>query len=106
MIEEIRQRMARGQFEFSQDATDLKIFRKIRTSGILEMISTAEILEEYPTDKYFPSVLLLGYTSGGRPLHLRLTSPTRSVPKIITLYQPDPALWIDFRYRRATDSHD
>jgi Domain of unknown function (DUF4258) len=104
MIEEIRQRMIQGQFEFSLHATNQSIARKIPVSEIREMILTAEIIEAYPDDKYGPSLLLLGFTKAGRPLHLHLSTPARPLLKIITLYPPNPALWIDFRFRRTTDT--
>lgn len=103
MITEIRQRIANDVFEFSVHATNQSILRNIGVAEIREMARNAEIIEDYPDDKYGPSVLLLGFTMAGRPLHLHLSTPARPVLKIITLYEPDPALWIDFRQRRTTD---
>ena len=41
------------------------------------------------------------HTKGGvKPLYIRCGYPSRSLVKIITLYEPDPALWTDFRGRR------
>ena len=60
----------------------------------------SEIIEDYPVAKYGPSCLILGYTKAGRPLHVQCSYPSRPLVKIITLYQPDPELWIDFRVRR------
>ena len=61
------------------------------------------IVEDYPDDKYGPSCLILGYTHNGRPLHIQCSYPERPLMKIITLYQPDPALWIDDRMRKARE---
>ena len=36
----------------------------------------------------------------GRPIHIQCSYPSRSVIKIITLYEPDPVRWIDFKKRR------
>jgi len=60
----------------------------------------SEIVEDYPDDKYGPSCLVLGFTNAGRPLHIQCSYPIRPLVKIITLYEPDPDLWIDFRVRR------
>ncbi len=60
----------------------------------------SEIIEDYPEDKYGPSCLVLGFRKAGRPLHVQCSYPTRPLVKIITLYEPDPDLWIDFRVRR------
>ncbi len=59
-----------------------------------------EIIEDYPDDKYGPSCLLLGFTKGGRPLHMQCSYPNRPVIKLITLYEPDAELWIEFRVRK------
>ncbi len=59
-----------------------------------------EIIEDYPDDKYGPSCLVLGFTVAGRPLHVQCSYPSRPLVKIITLYEPDSGLWIDFRERR------
>lgn len=60
----------------------------------------AEVIEEYPEDKYSPSVLLLGFTAAGRPLHIQVSMADSEMTRIITLYQPDPAEWVEFRRRR------
>jgi len=60
----------------------------------------AEIIEDYPDDKYGPSCLVLGFTQAGRPLHVLCSYPSRPVLKIITLYEPDPNLWRDFWTRK------
>jgi hypothetical protein len=59
-----------------------------------------EIIEEYPDDKYGPSCLILAFTRDARPLHLHCSYPSRPLIKIITLYEPDPDLWVDFRVRK------
>ena len=46
-------------------------------------------------------IYILGFTQGGRPLHVQCSYPSRPLVKIITLYEPDPAQWIDFRVRRT-----
>jgi hypothetical protein len=60
----------------------------------------SEIIEDYPEDKYGPSCLILGFTKTGRPLHIQCSYPSRLLIKIITLYEPDPDLWVDFRVRK------
>jgi len=59
-----------------------------------------EIIEDYPDDKYGPSCLILGFTNAGRPLHLQCSYPSRTLIKIITLYEPDMDIWADFRIRK------
>ena len=101
MIDEIRRRVARGDFEFSQHAVDQAIIRHISVRELREAITGGEVIEVYPEDKYGPSCLIFGMTIAGRPLHVQCSDPTRPLVKIITVYQPDHALWIEFKVRRT-----
>jgi len=100
MIEEIREKVSAGQFEFSKHAVDQGIVRRITVQEIREAIATGEIIEDYPDDKYGPSCLVLGRTQAGRPLHIQCSYPSRPLIKVITLYEPDAGLWVDFKVRR------
>jgi hypothetical protein len=100
VIEQIRSKVASGQFEFSQHAVEQSIVRRITVAEVRECIASAEIIEDYPDDKYGPSCLIFGATLADRPLHVQCSYPTRLLVKIITLYEPDPNLWHDFRVRR------
>ena len=103
MIEQIHAKIASGQFEFSKHAVDQSIIRHISEQELREAISRAEIIEDYPDDKYGPSCLILGFTLADRPLHIQCSYPSRPLTKIVTLYEPDPDLWIDWRVRRIGD---
>jgi hypothetical protein len=72
MIDAIKQKAAAGQYEYSRHADD----------------------------KYGPSCLLFGVTEAGRPLHIQCSYPDRLLIKIITVYEPDKDLWIDYKIRR------
>lgn len=100
LVHEIRDKIARDEFEFSQQAVDQSIVRRISVRELREAMVRAEVIEDYPDDKYGPSCLVFGTTAAGRPLHIQCSYPSRPLLKIITLYEPDPALWIDFRERR------
>ena len=101
LIEEIREKIAKARFEFSKHAVDQVILRGISVQEVREAIASGEVIEDYPDDKYGPSCLILGTTQAGRPLHVQCSYPSRPLIKVITLYEPDPALWIDFRTRRS-----
>lgn len=103
MLKEIRSKILRRQYEFSRHAVDQTIIRNINVDETEEAISgRCEIIEDYPDDKYGPSCLILGFTKTGRPLHIQCSYPSRLLIKIITLYEPDPDLWIDFRVRKQS----
>jgi len=90
------------QYELSKHAVDQSIIRDVSMAEVEQAISTrSEVIEDYPDDKYGPSCLILGLTTTGRPLHLQCSYPNRPVIKIITLYEPDPANWLDFRTRKT-----
>ncbi|MXY28595.1 DUF4258 domain-containing protein [Candidatus Poribacteria bacterium] len=99
ILNEICTKIRNGQFEFSRHATDQSIIRQIRVQEIREVIDQCEIIEDYPNDKYGPSCLILGFTRSRRPLHIQCSYPSRPLIKIITLYEPDPLRWINFKRR-------
>ena len=101
MLQEIGAKIQAGSFEFSKHALDQSIIRRIRLEEIREVIASGEIIEDYPEDKYGPSCLILGFTLAKRPLHIQCSYPSRSLIKIITLYEPDEARWTDFKIRRT-----
>ena len=88
-----------GRYEISRHAASRMLRRIIGTSEIEEAIAGAEIIETYPEDKYGSSVLLLGFTRDGRPLHIQVA---HSRMRVVTVYEPDPAEWVDWRHRRST----
>ena len=98
---EIQNKILQRQYEFSKHAVDQSIIRDISVAEMEEAISgRCEIIEDYPDDKYGPSCLILGFTEDRRPLHLQCSYSSRPLIKIITLYEPDPDLWVDFKVRK------
>ena len=101
LLQEISKKIKRRHYEYSKHAVDQSIIRDISVSELEDaMAEDSEIIEDYPEDKYGPGCLVLCYTKAGRPLHIQCSYPSRPLIKIITLYEPDPELWIDFRVRR------
>jgi hypothetical protein len=96
----IQQQLAAGQFEFSRHAFRRTVERNISENEIREAGAQAEVVEDYPEDKYSPSALLLGFTVRGRPLHFQVSFADASLTKIVTIYEPDPNEWIEHRKRR------
>jgi len=100
-IEDIRQKFAEDRFEFSKHAVDQSIIRRILVQEVREATASGRIIEDYPDDKYGPSCLILGFTLAQRPLHIQCSYPSRSILKIITLYEPNADKWnSDFTQRR------
>jgi hypothetical protein len=94
-LTEIRQQLQAGEFEFTRHAFKRAIERNISDREIIEAGANAIIIEDYPTDKYTPSCLLLGVTIAGRVLHLQVSRIESELVKIITLYEPNDDEWTD-----------
>src|SRR5438874_12716663 len=97
---DVQQQLAAGEFEFSRHAFRRVVERNISEQEIREAGAKAEVIEDYPEDKYSPSALLLGFTTTGRPLHFQVSFAEAPLAKIITIYEPDINDWIDNRKRR------
>ena len=99
-LQDLQRQIAAGEYEFSRHAFRRAVERNISEQEIREAGARAEIVEEYPDDKYSPSALLLGFSAAGRPLHFQVSYADAALTKIITIYEPDASEWIDFRKRR------
>ena len=75
LIDEIRKKIEASQFEFSKHAVDQSIIRRISVKETQELFGDAEVIEDYPEDKYGPSCLILGKTREGRALHIQCSYP-------------------------------
>ena len=75
--------------------------REISDQEVLKVIREGEVIEEYPNDEPYPSMLILGFVND-RPIHVVLAvNEEESMGIVVTAYQPDPSLWRDnFRRRR------
>lgn len=99
-LAQIKRELVSGRYHFSQHAFIRAVERNISDEEIREAVEIAEVIEDYPDDKYSPSGLLLGFTLSGRPLHFQVSYAVSDITKIITIYEPDPDEWIDYRKRR------
>jgi len=76
-------------------------FGVIIENEVYEATLNAEIIEKYEDDQPYPSALLYGRTLQGRPLHIVVAySQEENLAIVITVYQPDPERWIDYRRRK------
>ena len=98
IIEAIRSRRVQITRHAAQEARkdDLEI------EAVADSVLGGEKIKDYPADRPFPSCLILGYADG-RPVHsVWAFDSTAGFAVLITVYQPDPALWTtDFRRRRT-----
>ena len=61
------------------------------------------IIEDYSDNKYGPSYLILGFTGKNLLILIQCSFPSRPLIRIVTLYQPDPQLWIDLKVWKTQD---
>lgn len=99
-LERVQSQLAAGEFEFSRHALKRVVERNISEQDIRRAGAQANIIEDYPDDKYSPSCLLLGFTQTGRPLHIQVSLAETDLVKVITVYEPDPSEWINYSQRR------
>ncbi len=100
LVDDLRARFGAGEFEFSQHALDQMLRRDSTLVELLDTVRIGELIEDYPQDKYGPSCLVLGWTDAKRPLHVQCSYPSRPLVKVITVYEPDSNVWINFRERK------
>ena len=74
--------------------------RRVTDQEVRQVIlgAEAEVIEEYLRDKYGPSCLVYGLTARERVLHVQANHEG----VIVTVYEPDPEEWVEFRQRRTS----
>ncbi|MPZ42198.1 MAG: DUF4258 domain-containing protein [Betaproteobacteria bacterium] len=75
--------------------------RSVSVDDARDVLGSGETIADYPNDTPYASRLMLGW-SKGRPLHVVAAyNPSDDETIVITVYEPDPALWeADFRSKR------
>jgi hypothetical protein len=60
---------------------------------VYEAVCNGEVIEQYPEDKPYPGVLILGRREAERPLHVVCAyNEDEDTAIVITVYHPDPSL--------------
>ena len=76
-------------------------FGPITDQELYEAICRGEVIESYPADTPYPSVLIFGTTNVSRPLHAVCAYDNENDQAVIvTVYHPDPKRWEDYRRRK------
>lgn len=104
LIDQIRNGFETGVVYYTNHAKSEMVneeYGRIFDHEIFEAIINGEIIEEYFEDKPYPSVLVYGTTKNNRPLHIVCAyDELDELVIIITVYQPNPKMWIDYKERR------
>lgn len=98
MLERVQEAVRRGAHRYTVHAQAQMAKRRVLDLEVREAIlgPAAEMVEDYPADKYGPSCLIYGVTNTGRVLHVQANPEG----VIITTYEPDPAEWINLKRRK------
>lgn len=93
--------MTHTRLVFRVHAAQRMAQRSIDTAAVRAVLDGGEVIASYPDDLPFPSRLVLGWVNG-RAVHVvAADNDAEGVTVVITVYEPDPAIWTsDFRSRR------
>jgi hypothetical protein len=102
VIDAIRARVRQNQFRLSKHATRRLDLRGRTLADITQVISSGEVIREYPNEKPYPEYLFLGYLRGGEdPCYVVVASNDETI--IVTVHDYDPEVYEpDYRTRRKT----
>jgi hypothetical protein len=96
----LKQAFREKAYLITAHGSDRAAMRSIRSAEIEQAVTSGEVIEDYPDDKYGPSCLILGYTQSQRPLHIQVSYPPNV--KVITVYEPRPDEWeADLKTRKT-----
>ena len=91
-----------GSYRITAHAEQEREADAIAISEIDEAFGLAgpDILEDYPEDPRGHSVLVLGYTRAGKPLHAVIGISRLDLVIFVTIYRPNPRSWDNWRRRK------
>ena len=102
-LKAVQRLVVAGDVRISEHGYDELANDGIPVRDILEGVSSAELVEDYPTFGKGPAVLVLESDAQGKPVHVVWGIPkghTRPAV-LVTAYRPDPDAWsADFLRRR------
>jgi hypothetical protein len=96
--EKITRLIDSGDVLISHHARVRMFERNVSTDDLITIISTGEIIEEYPEDEPCPSVLIMGCVDAVA-YHTVIAICTDHI-RVITVYIPEEDKWFEYRKRR------
>jgi hypothetical protein len=87
-----------GEILISHHARVRMFERNVSTDNLITIISSGEIIEEYPGDEPCPSVLIMGFIDA--VAYHTVIALCRDHIRVITVYIPEEDKWIEYRRRR------
>ena len=99
VLEQVKSQAAAENIRVAQHAHQEMVAEDTTLDEVLQAISTAQIIENYPEHRRGACCLLYGSTGKGRPLHVVCTT-TLPLLIMITVYEPKPPKWVTPIQRR------
>ena len=87
-----------GEILISHHARVRMFERNVSTDDLIAVISSGEIIEEYPEEEPCPSVLIMGLIDS-IAYHTVIAVCTDHI-RVITVYIPEENKWTEYRKRR------
>ena len=91
-INELHTLCSSGKFKWTAHIAIRLQERGINPSDVKNCIITGEIIEQYPDDHPYPSCLVLGFSTVGKPLHA-VIGVGEGYLWLISSYFPDTDRW-------------
>jgi hypothetical protein len=95
----IRTELENQSYEISLHADDERIADGLTIVQVEHVLSTCEIIEQYPEDPRGESCLVLGFTTEGKPVHVVCGRNPSGHLVLITVYIPTMPKWKEPRTR-------
>jgi len=103
-LEQIKSLVVKGEVRVSSHGYDELMEDGLFVRDVVEGLSSAELVEDYPDFPKGPCVLVLEEDRGGKPIHVVWGIPKgETTPAVlVTAYRPAAERWsADFRRRRS-----
>ncbi len=100
-IADIIEAIRNDRVQITDNADEEAEADQLKIDEIYFSVFHGEIIEKYSTDKPYPSCLIYGQSFSEDPIHsVWAYNVENRWAVLITVYRPDPGLWIDFRERK------
>ena len=100
-INEIIDAIRKSRLRITDHADEEALADNLNFDEIFFSVFQGEVIEDYPSDKPYPSCLIFGNSFTGEPIHtVWAYNKDNQWAVLITVYRPDPNRWIDWQYRR------